>query len=249
MSYLIALAVAGVTGLVLWGAFRRIEPGGIEDYAGCRGWCEAELAGCGGPHPTRVPEQPVNTYTNLAYAAAGLLVALELRGPPAVVFALAMAVLCVGSALYHGLSTRWAGRFDVGSMYAVFSSIAVFAICRVLSVPEGWTAAAMLALGAATGFLGFLLRSWYAKSVALKIAIFLIVPYLLAVERIVVHGREGVLHLTWGSFALFATAMAAWQLDRRCAFPLERWGHGLWHLLTAVAIAMLFFAAEGMVPR
>lgn len=27
-------------------------------------------------------------------------------------------------------------------------------------------------------------------------------------------------------------------------FPLERWGHGIWHLLTGTATAMLFLAIE-----
>lgn len=244
MPYLIAVALSAGIGVVLWRAFQRTDPASVHDYAGCKGWCEAELAQCGGPHPSQVPEQPVNTYTNLIYAAAGVAVAVEFRLPSAYVFALAMVVLCVGSALYHGLSTRWAGRLDVGGMYGVFSSLAVFAIGRSLGIAEEWTALAMLLVGSAAGLLGFFLRRWYSEDVNWKIAIFLIVPYLLAVERIVAHGVSDGLHLTWGSFALFAAAMGAWQLDRRCAFPLERWGHGLWHLLTGPAIAMLYVAID-----
>lgn len=244
MNLLIALGVAVAIGAVLRLVFGRIDPATVGDYAGCRGWCEGDLAGCGGPHPTRVPEQPVNTYTNLVYAAAGVALALETGGSPAWVFALGMVVLCVGSSLYHGLSTRWAGRFDVGAMYGVFSALAAYALCRALAVPAGWTALAMLLLGLATGTLGSFLRGWYSEGVNLKIAIFLIVPYLLAVERVVVHGATAGVHLVWSSFALFACAMAAWQLDRRCAFPLERWGHGLWHLLTGTGITLLFAAVQ-----
>lgn len=246
MSYALSLAAAAAIGLVLWGFFRRVDPSRVTDYAGCRGWCEAELADCGGPHPTRVPEQPVNTYTNLAYAAAGVWVALEIGSPPAGLFAVAMVLLCVGSSLYHGVATRGYGRFDVGAMYAVFSSLAVFAFCRALALSGGWTVAAMLVLGAVTGLLGFVLRSWYAEGVALKVAIFLIVPYLLAAERIVVHDAAAALAPAAGSFALFAAAMTAWQLDRRCLFPLRRWGHGLWHLLTAAATALLFLGVDRM---
>jgi hypothetical protein len=242
MVLLAALLVTAGLGVALAIVFARVNPAKLSDYAGCRGWCEGKLAHCGGPYPTRVPEQPVNAYTNLIYAAAGVWVALSLGTAPAFVFGLALVVLCVGSALYHGLSTRWAGRFDVGSMYAVFSALAVFAIGRSFAVNPGWTAAAMLVLGAAMGLLGYLIRGWYAEGVNLKIAIFLIVPYLLAAELIVVHRATAGLHFTWGSFVLFGAAMGAWQLDRHCVFPLKSWGHGLWHLLTGLASLLLFLA-------
>lgn len=246
-ALVVPLGFAAAIGLLLRLHFRRLDPSDVEDYAGCRGWCEAELEGCGGPHPVRVPEQPVNTYTNLMYAAAGAWVALRLGHPPAWVFALAMTVLCVGSSLYHGLSTRGAGRFDVGAIYALFSTVAVFAICRALSVPVGWTVASMLVLGATMGFLGFLLPGWYVEGVELKVALLLVVPYLLVAERVVVHDASAALDPAWISFALFGAAMVAWQLDKRCLFPLKRWGHGLWHLLTAVGAAALFVAVEAMV--
>lgn len=231
-----ALAIA----LGLW--FRRVDPASVEGYAGCRGWCEGHLNGCGGEHPARVPEQPVNAYTNLIYAAVGVYVALELATPEARVFLLTMLVLCVGSALYHGLSTYRTGRFDVGGMYAVFSALALYAIAMTTGVPPGWTPWVMLAGAALFGLGGFFFRAWYRDSVNWKIAIFLVVVYLVLAERIATHAESDALLPTLVSFGLFALAMLAWQLDRRCKFPLLRWGHGLWHLLTGAAIGTLHYA-------
>jgi hypothetical protein len=30
-------------------------------------------------------------------------------------------------------------------------------------------------------------------------------------------------------------------LDKAGKFPLPRWGHGVWHVLTAIAISILFY--------
>ena len=43
------------------------------------------------------------------------------------------------------------------------------------------------------------------------------------------------------SFGLFAMAMGAWLVDKKTE-ALGRWGHGMWHLLTAAAIAIMFVA-------
>ena len=44
------------------------------------------------------------------------------------------------------------------------------------------------------------------------------------------------------SLILFALAFIFWNLDKKRVFPIKRWGHGLWHLLTGAAIALLFYA-------
>ena len=244
MSYLIALIVAGLIGLALYVYFRGRTPALVQGYAGCRSWCEGHLNGCGGAHPTRVPEQPVNTYTNLIYAAAGVFLALDLRTGPAFVFALAMVILCVASSLYHALSTYKTGRFDVGGMYTVFSALAVYALCVATDVPPGWTTFVMFAVPAILGLVGAFVKAWYRENVNWKIAIFLIVAYLVLVERIVTHNKGGAILFTVLSFGLFTIAIASWLLDKQCKFPLQRWGHGVWHLLTGVAIGMLFIAID-----
>jgi predicted membrane channel-forming protein YqfA (hemolysin III family) len=45
-----------------------------------------------------------------------------------------------------------------------------------------------------------------------------------------------------GSFVSFGIAYIIWNMDVARTFPLKRWGHGIWHILTALASALLFDA-------
>ncbi len=244
MSYVTALLVALAFGLILFVYLRRINPATVGVYKS-RDWCEAQLAGSldpGRTHPSRVPEQPVNTYSNLVYAAVGVFVALELATLPAFVFSLTMVVLCWGSSLYHALSTVRTGRFDVAGMYVVYSGLAVYAISMATGVPDWWIAVAMVVITSLFGLGGYFIRGWYHDNVNWKIAIFLIVPYLLVIERIVTHGQSDAILPVTVSFGLFAIAMISWIFDKTCRFPIRTWGHGVWHLFTGVATGMLFIA-------
>jgi len=98
------LALSVTIGAVIFAAFlfvalfRFIDPAIVrDDYRTCAGdWYEAELHNCQAGLAA-VPQQPVNTYSNLAYLAAGLYPGVLLDTPASYVFAFAMAYLCVGS--------------------------------------------------------------------------------------------------------------------------------------------------------
>ena len=44
------------------------------------------------------------------------------------------------------------------------------------------------------------------------------------------------------SLALFLVGLVTWFFDKWRIFPMPRWGHGFWHILTAVAIPLLFYS-------
>ena len=94
----------------------------------------------------------------------------------------------------------------------------------------------MVVVGVLFGTLGSVVPGWYRDAVHFKIAIFLIVPYLMLLEKIVGHGRSDLTLFTLLSLGLFALAFLSWQLDLWPRCLLRRWGHGVWHLLTGVAI-------------
>ena len=125
LTFSIVFAMIGsvVMGFALSVIFKKIEPANVSEYRKCvGGWWEEELNHCDSGL-IRVPQQPVNTYTNLAYLAVGLFLMFQLNTLSTYVFSLTLLYLCVGSALYHALSTRWAGRLDVSAIYAVFSAV------------------------------------------------------------------------------------------------------------------------------
>ncbi len=86
--------------------------------------------------------------------------------------------------------------------------------------------------------LAFLLRYKYRGLMAVKIGIFLVLTYLCVWLN---NGRTLNDGNLIASFILFVLAFLAWNLDKWRLFPLKRCGHGLWHILAGVAIAILFY--------
>lgn len=225
---------------ILVALFSYLKPGIIRDaYVPCLGgFHESELHNCRAGLVS-VPQQPVNTYTNLAYLAAGLFPGVLLNTPPAYVFAFTMAYLTVGSSLYHATSTRWAGMLDVTAIYSVYSALAVYAASVLLSLP-GWLVPGLMFVVA--GGLAYLLSPRYKRKMEFRIAIFLGGTYLLVLLQMWKSGDWE--HWPWlaGSFGAFGIAYIFWNMDMARTFPLPRWGHGLWHLLTAIASGLVFYS-------
>lgn len=226
--------------LIFAALFRNLDPAVVAvDYKQCAGgWHEAYLNHCAAGL-TKIPQQPVNTYTNLAYLAAGLFVALTVDTPPAQVFAATMIYLSIGSTLYHALSTRWAGMLDVTAIYATFSALAVYALFVLLGIPDWITTGIMFVVA---GLTAFLLSKRYSRNMHLIIGIFLGAAYAFLLLHMARTGRWSVWPYLAGSFSAFALAFLIWNMDRAGTFPLKRWGHGCWHILTAAASALVFYA-------
>jgi channel protein (hemolysin III family) len=241
-AHLLVTASAVVfAGLIFLAVFQYVEPETVSaDYHPCRGgWHEAYLNDCEAGL-LRIPQQPVNTYTNLAYLAAGLFTHLALGTGPSLVFAVGLIYLCVGSTLYHAVSTAWAGMLDVTGIYVVFSSLAVFAAAALLGGGTSPLTTAVMFLVA--GLTAFLLSKRFRRQMNVVIGIFLGLIYALSLLHIGLNHHWERWSLLLASFTLFALAFMAWHMDRARSFPLPRWGHGLWHILTAAASALLFFA-------
>ena len=195
----------------------------------CRGgWHEAKLRGCqDGYTSTGIPVEPVNTYSNLAYLAAGWVAFRSVGGGPAMVFGSAMVFLCFGSALYHGVKTRWSARWDHGGMYAVVGGLGFY----VMAAGHTWETWIMLVGAVLSGaLLAWLLDGNLMARIGL----------LMALISVGVMTR-GDATLGWYSLGFFALAMVVWLVDKKTGV-LGRFGHGFWHLSTAVALAIMFAA-------
>jgi predicted membrane channel-forming protein YqfA (hemolysin III family) len=225
----------------------------LPDYKHCSGnWHEEELADCKtGLH--KVPQQPINTYSNLAYLAAGVLVHFHLDTNPSFVFAVTMTYLAIGSALYHATSTRWAGMLDVTGIYTVYTAIAVYAVATLFMGQWTYTPVVMFVVA---GVLATVLsrvgkpkkpRPAERKSgdrMRKVIAISLGTAYVCVLIRMARTGDWDDWQPLVGSLVAFVIAYASWGLDRKRKFPITPWGHGVWHVLTAVASALVFYAVD-----
>ena len=240
MALLLAVGVTGIVFLVLYVVFGRMDPAEVKQYRPCAGgWCESKYHQCD-LGLTKIPQQPVNTYSNLAFALGGALCFFWFRTPQSLTFMLLMIALCVGSALYHATSTRWGGQLDVAGIYAVFTCLGVLAIFLFLKVGPILQAVAALGLGL---FSGWLFRYKYKGDMQIKIAAMLLVIYTFTIIGTSIWKEwktSGWLLI--GSLVSFAIAFLIWNLDKSCKFPLKRWGHGFWHMLAAVSCTLIFWA-------
>lgn len=251
----------GITiGVVLFGflvarnLFKHLTPAAVlPDYKHCSGsWHEEELAHCeSGLH--QVPQQPINTYSNLAYLAAGVLVHFHLDTGPSFVFAVTMTYLAVGSTLYHATSTRWAGMLDVTGIYTVYSAIAVYAVATLFMGGWRYTPIAMFVVA---GVLATVLsRAGKPRQprpagrrggdrMRTVITISLGTAYVCVLARMARTHQWDDWHPLVASLAAFVIAYLSWGLDRKRRFPIVPWGHGVWHVLTALASALVFYAVD-----
>lgn len=226
-----AAGLAIVAGSILWGSLKWIatKPNLLTGVDPCRGgWAEGRLRGCHqGIAFTGVPVEPINTLSTPVYLAVGWVTFRTLQAPPAIAFAVAMAFLCAGSGLYHGTKSLWASSLDHGGMYAVFATLACYALVPGHPAIVWFMAAFAVVWGMTFVFL-------FPGNLNGRMALLLTLV-----------SSRGFLAGTWTlalvSLALMALAVAAWTLDRRTR-RLGRFGHAIWHVLTAGALATMFLA-------
>lgn len=193
----------------------------------CIGFAERRLG------RTTFPIEPRNTLSNAAYLLVGWLVWEAIRTPEAVVFAASCSYLGLTSGGYHGFGGRlwqamdWSGMLGLFAVLAAWLLLAPFA--SELPVPL-WVIMAGVGLGAAT------LLPFHFQQVGKNTLI-----GLLLVLSLVPAYFNGDATLTLASLAVFAAAKGVWLLDWHSE-RLGYWGHAVWHVLTAVAIGLLFLA-------
>ncbi|SRR6266496_6041891 len=181
-------------------------------------WWEDQLV-----NRCKFPIGPRNTWSNLAYvlAAAGVW-------PLSKTFAVMLGLLGIGSGLYHGFKTQWADRLDNAGMYAAFGSLTVWMVApRTVFAP--------LAMVLLTGIL--IWRFVYTKVPDNYETILMGAFSGISVVAVALNGSP-VAALT--SLVLMGVAYISWWADQQRKFPWPKWGHAVWHLLTATAIYLLF---------
>lgn len=247
-----------VTAVVI-GAVATVTAG--HDWSGWRpASCVAEGCFCEAVDPSGPIGQPANTWSSLAYAAAGLAMLARtwpwpsrrpspFDTPPYVAPALALCVISVGlgSAFLHA-SLTFAGQFaDVFSMYLVATFIGVYALRRLLLWTDRAVALVWIGVNVVLG-LGLLLAPE-----SRRFAFGLAIVAGIALEAAAIRWRgEGASRRRFvAGIAVFAAAYAVWLLDNGrvlCEPASLVQGHAAWHVLGAVATWLLFLHYRAL-PR
>jgi hypothetical protein len=187
--------------------------------------------------------EPVNALTNGAFLIAAVVLALAARRRggdlPVLLLAGLIAVIGVGSFLFHTVATRWAALADVIPIAIFIHAYFFLALTRILRLTIPVAAALTLAFLAASYPLAGLLAPLLGGSSGYAPALLALVGVgLAALPR----DRAAARGLLAGA-ALFAVSLAARMADEPlcAAWPLGT--HGLWHGLNAVLLSHLGFVA------
>lgn len=217
-------------------------------------FCEVGRAG--------LVKQPANTWSNLGFVLAGLLIAWRADRPERLgevitrwrwlptVYACLVVLLGPCSAAMHASQSAWGGHLDMLSMYLVASFAASYALIRWLRRGP------VLFFGL---FLGFLVACEIAGSWSRPIPVVMFAGNLafgtLLVSALVI---ELLIHLRGETSARLVLGVAAaatmlvsfgiWQVSKQvwCDPTSLLQGHAVWHVLDAAAAYLLFcyYASE-----
>ncbi len=197
-------------------------------------WCEEKLCA--------VVLTPFNSWTNLAYLIAAAMMwagARRATEPALRLFGPATAVTGLASFAYHLSLNMFSQLLDFFGMYAFCILLLMANLRRLNRWPQGkrgqvryWMAVTSMTALTALSF-------WVGIAAQLYIGLLIV---LIIVTELAQQTRER--HFFWSSVLVMvvASVLSALDLTRTVCDAANHWLqlHGLWHLLTAIAIYLAF---------
>lgn len=184
--------------------------------------------------------EPLNAASNLAFLLAAAALAWRLRGsgmPYGAGLLALLAMIGLGSGLWHTLALGWTGLADVLPIL-LFVLLYLFAVCRQV---WGFGRAAALALTVAFLPLAGLTAPLFARLPVLgDSAGYLPIWALIAAHAWLLHRSEPALARGFAlGAALLALSLLARSLDGPLCAAIPSGTHVLWHLLNAAMLGWM----------
>jgi hypothetical protein len=219
--------------------------------------CMPDRCFCERIHPG-VIRQPINTWTNLGFVLAGIVVLatavydftlapdkchtnpMQTQWIYPIIFGFAAILIGIGSFFYH-LSLAFIGQVvDVLAMYWLTSFIMLYNMSRIRRMKEGVFAILYVVLNVGAGYASIrwpVLRRYIFCGFLLLL---LISEFVVCVKR---HHKLNKAYL-WAAIVSLVLGCTFWLLDifRVICLPdslLQ--AHALWHIFMALAIGLVFF--------
>lgn len=213
---------------------------------------------CEGPYPGLI-KQPVNTWSNLGFVTAGLIMGWQLTKGVfksnrnsltgtnffGAFFASLAVLLGPGSMALHATMSDVGGFFDMLSMYLVASFTTAYSAQRFFNW-KPWqflllfTASLSVCLWADNKPYHIIFDYFGNTTFAFFISLTILFEILNTYVRKMQHQKK------WGLIAIgsLLTALGVWNVSQTGQFFCNPWsliqGHAIWHLLDALAVYGLF---------
>lgn len=217
------------------------------------GFCEAA-------HPGWI-RQPVNTWSNLGFVAAGMAIAWRARRPAGwlpggrgLTTALAVVVTLLGPAsmAMHATQSALGGRLDLLSMYLIAGFAFAYALARVWRRGAGTFAAAFVGALVVCEVIENLHVDVPVVHTGANLAFATLLLLAVALEAVLIRRRDTVRRnrLGYAALATLLLAFAIWNAAQTGSPWCDPWslvqGHGIWHALDALAAYLLYryYASE-----
>jgi hypothetical protein len=201
-------------------------------------------------------KQPANSFSNLGFVVAGLLIGRRagdasrlgdtlprFRGL-ATGYACVVVLLGPASAAMHATQSSLGGRLDMTSMYLVAGFAAAYSLTRWLRRDQVFFWQVFLLLVAACELAGLVDREIPLVMSAGNLAFGVLLVLAAVVEALLWRRGPARTDIRYGVAALAAmvVAMVVWTFSQRgwCDPHSPLQGHAVWHLLGAVAAYLLF---------
>ncbi|MFI5914319.1 ceramidase domain-containing protein [Dactylosporangium sp. NPDC051541] len=221
---------------------------GLLALAIARGWLGPDVGRggnfCEAARPGLI-RQPANTFSNLGFVIAGLLIAWR-TVPTPVKAPMAGIVVLLGpaSAAMHATQSAAGGALDMLSMYLIAAFAVSYAVMRWFG--QGYALFAGVFVGCVAGcalaglYTAPIPVVMYAGNVAFGVLLITAV----ALEVAIIRRRRTTSRplYAYASIAAMLLAFAIWNVTNHglCAPHSLLQGHAVWHLLSAVAAYLLY---------
>lgn len=220
--------------------------------------CEALLSGA------RKIKQPVNTWSDLGFVAAGLLVffmigadrlsgisaanPLRESGFYSIVYGLLVIYLGPGSMFYHASIKKWGGWLDNMSMVLWTAFLIMYVFARGIPMSESVAAIIFLVIVVFSGAIIWFVEGSGKFIFGGMVAVWGVLEIVILIAQATGNSVMGLHRSEWGwlvlAAAAFGLAIFIWLRSndgQPWCFP-NSWaqGHAAWHLLSAVSAFSIF---------
>lgn len=217
---------------------------------------------CERPHSRSSVAEPENSWSNLAYLLAGVLVLLRARSLMGILFGVNLCLLAITSGLYHATLTHTTQVLDVVWVYAALFALIVYGSYVISRQNDfGVPTWAWIAISAVLTVLAICIRAWWVWDSTIVFVVLVAVLAVLVLSSILASmslstqfgGTCASCHLTLELMIIGVIAIVGFTCRLGDGYDNSEGvrkflcnpdgaiqAHALWHILSAAALLLTY---------